>query len=108
MNGKREADGSRPWYGHTREEVVDDGWKMRKAVEREERRKRREREEQEAAASAKDKVSKAIEPRGRLSDQYWVKHMGGGLKLYPLGTIKNNFNGDWKLDKNGWPYLLEH
>jgi hypothetical protein len=51
--------------------------------------------------------SKEIEPKGKATDQYWVCHKDGGMKAYPLGTIKNNFEGEWKTDVRGYPYLVE-
>ena len=47
------------------------------------------------------------EPKGKPSDQYWVVHTDGAMRAYPLGTIRHNFEGDWKIDSNGWPFLQE-
>lgn len=51
--------------------------------------------------------AKSLEPKGKATDQYWVVHTDGGMRAYPLGTIKVNFEGEWKIDGNGWPYLVE-
>lgn len=51
--------------------------------------------------------TKGVEPRGKDSDQYWVVHREGDTQAYPLGTIRANFEGTWRVDGRGWPYLEE-
>jgi hypothetical protein len=61
------------------------------------------------ASDRKERVkeAKSIEPKGKPSDQYWVQYVDGGVRVYPLGTIQNNFERVWRVDANGWPYLVE-
>jgi hypothetical protein len=94
------------WYGRTTQEVQEDEWKQRKYYEREVKK---------AAAAKKDEdeqryreiEAESIEPKGKPSDQYWVVHKEGGMRAYPLGEIRINFEGTWKIDERGWPYLME-
>jgi hypothetical protein len=97
-DGKRRSNGTLPWYGRTAQEVQEDEWKMRDAYQRSERKKEKEGD---------GNGGKSIEPKGKPTDQYWVRHKVGGMQSYPLGTIKNNFEGVWQVDLNGWPYLVE-
>ncbi|KIW07014.1 uncharacterized protein PV09_01909 [Verruconis gallopava] len=103
-NGRRLRDGTYPWYGRTRDEVQADGWKEREQCERQ---MGKEAKGAERAHCSGDEEAKAIEPKGKPTDLYWVQHKDGGLRAYPLGTIRINFQGAWKIDSNGWPYLVE-
>ena len=114
-------DGSLPYFGRTAQEVQYDAWQERKYYERElkradkEKAKAKAKAERAAKEDAKseksdaktEKTAKSVEPKGKPTDQYWVVHKDGGMRAYPLGTIKNNFEGEWKIDQNGWPYLAE-
>jgi hypothetical protein len=95
-----------PWYGRTAQEVQDDQWKERKHYEREVRRAEAVKSDG-GVSNEREVEAKSIEPQGKPSDQYWVVHKEGGMRAYPLGTIKHNFEGTWKVDERGWPYLLE-
>jgi len=83
--GARLPDGRLPWYGRTAQEVAEDAAKV---------------------ASRKETVNRnEFEPTAAPDELYWVRLLDKEYKKIPLGTIKNTWNGTWKLDAHGQMYF---
>jgi hypothetical protein len=47
-----------------------------------------------------------VEPKADAHEMFWVRDTDGQYRSYPLGTIKNTFQGDWKMDGYGRAYFV--